>query len=122
MTFKSPVTISDEAASHLQQSFAAADKRYAGLLVTLAENKGCAGAEYRFTPILAEDVKPDYEEIIDNGVTLYIPRTQILFVFGAELVLQKDKINTRLDFVNPNETSRCGCGESVGFRPGDLKP
>lgn len=117
MALPSPIKISDEAASHLQGAFAAADKPYAGLLVTIAENKGCAGAEYRFKPITDEEVKPEYDKISDKGITLYVPRTQILHIFGAELVLQKDNINTRLDFVNPNETARCGCGKSIGFRP-----
>jgi Fe-S cluster assembly iron-binding protein IscA len=30
--------------------------------------------------------------------------------------LTKDALNTRLDFKNPNEDSRCGCGESVSFQ------
>lgn len=111
----SPIKVSDEAASHLQQAFAAADKTYVGLLATILENKGCGQGEYKFEPITAEQIKEEYDRIEDNGVTLFVPRTQILFVFGSELVLQQDQFSTRLDFKNPNEEGRCGCGESVVF-------
>lgn len=116
------IKISDEAAEYLSKQFEAASEPYVGLLVNLAENKGCAGGEYKFSPLVKDDVQDDYEVIEDQGITLYVPRAQILFIFGAELVLHKDKFNTRLDFNNPNETARCGCGESIDITPMNPKP
>jgi iron-sulfur cluster assembly protein len=111
----SPIKVSDDAATHLKSAFEVADKQYVGLLATILENKGCGQGEYKFEPITEDEVKEDYDKIEDNGVTLFVPRTQILFIFGSELVLEKDQFSTRLDFKNPNEEGRCGCGESVVF-------
>jgi len=106
------LTISPEAADFLKDKLSGADK--AGLLVGI-NKKGCAGGEYEFSVLKKDEVKPDYEYLTDNGVTLYWPRVMLMKLIGSELVLHKDKFNTRLDFKNPNETSRCGCGESIAF-------
>jgi Fe-S cluster assembly iron-binding protein IscA len=47
---------------------------------------------------------------------IYFPRLDLFKIIGSTLVLYKDQFNTRLDFDNPNEESRCGCGESVSFK------
>lgn len=85
---------------------------HAGLLVTV-NKKGCAGGEYEFKPLKADEVTPDYGWVEDQGMTLFYPRTLLLSLIGSELILYKDKFATRLDFNNPNEESRCGCGESI---------
>lgn len=115
MALPPPITVSDAAASHLKEAFENADQQYVGLLATILENKGCGEGEYKFEPITEQDIKDDYDRIEHNGITLFVPRTQILFIFGSELILQKDEFSTRLDFQNPNEDGRCGCGESVVF-------
>lgn len=106
------VTISAEAAAFLAPKLSG----FAGLRVGL-NKKGCAGGEYEFAPVRAEDITPDLDRAEDNGVAVYFPKTMLMSIIGAELVLHQDKFNTRLDFKNPNEISRCGCGESIQLKP-----
>ena len=88
----------------------------ASTVIVRVNTKGCAGGEYEFT---IPDEKTDLsscDKVEDNQITLYFPRTDLFKLIGSELILFKDEFNTRLDFKNPNEDSRCGCGESVSFK------
>lgn len=113
---KSLLTISDEARDWLQSFLQGHGDEIAGIRVNI-NTKGCAGGEYEFKPVNKDDDVSDCDKITDNGVTLFVPRLQMLNLIGSELVLFKDKLNKRLDFNNPNEADRCGCGESISFKP-----
>ena len=109
------LTVSDEAKQWLAQAMSTETRPVCGIKVTVNQ-KGCAGGEYEFVPVYENDVMAECDKVTDNGVTVYFPRVQLLKLIGAELILHRDKLNTRLDFRNPNESSRCGCGESVSFK------
>jgi iron-sulfur cluster assembly protein len=102
------IAISEDARAFLAPKLEGFD----GLLVT-ANKKGCAGNEYEFKPIAKADVTRDMDVTTDQGISIYFPKTMLMALLGSELVLAKDAFNTRLDFKNPNELSRCGCGESI---------
>jgi iron-sulfur cluster assembly protein len=102
------LTISPEAAAFLAPKLAGFD----GVRVSV-NKKGCAGGEYDFKPVKTADLTPDLDSAESNGIKVYFPKTMLLALIGSELILVKDQFNTRLDFKNPNELSRCGCGESV---------
>ena len=107
------LTISNEAKNWLEDSLHGQD--YIGIMVHV-NTKGCAGGEYEFTIVSHESDVSMCDKVDDNGLTIYFPRTDLFKLIGSELVLFKDKFNTRLDFKNPNEDSRCGCGESISFK------
>ncbi|HEY8963139.1 MAG TPA: iron-sulfur cluster biosynthesis family protein [Alphaproteobacteria bacterium] len=102
------LTVTDDAAQFLMPKL----QGYAGMCVTV-NKKGCAGGEYEFTPILPDQVTSDLDVSTDKGISIYFPKTMLLKLIGSELIVTKDQFNTRLDFKNPNEISRCGCGESI---------
>ena len=108
---KKVMTIAPEAAEWIAAKLA---EDHVGLLVNV-NKKGCAGGEYEFKPLSEDEITPDYGRVEDQGVTLFYPRTLLLSLIGSELVLYKDQFATRLDFNNPNEQSRCGCGESISI-------
>ena len=110
---KSLLTVSDEAKTWLENKISGGD--VIGVKV-IVNQKGCAGGEYAFTPVKTGDDISDCDKVTDNDVTIFFPRTDLMKLIGSELVLNKDEFNTRLDFNNPNESSRCGCGESVSFQ------
>jgi iron-sulfur cluster assembly protein len=107
------LTVSDEAKKWLEQSLKG--QNYIGIMVRV-NSKGCAGGEYEFSPVVDGDDVLSCDKTTDNGLTIYFPRIDLFKLIGSELVLTKDQFNTRLDFKNPNEDSRCGCGESVSFK------
>jgi iron-sulfur cluster assembly protein len=113
MGMKPLLTVSNEAKEWLEKSLHG--QNYVGIMVRV-NTKGCAGGEYEFTPVAEADDVSDCDHTVDNNITIYFPRTDLFKLIGSELILTKDALNTRLDFKNPNEDSRCGCGESVSFQ------
>jgi iron-sulfur cluster assembly protein len=78
---------------------------------------GCAGMEY--TLDWAEEVGR-YDEVVEaNGVKLLIDPMAVMYMFGTEMDYQVDKFSAQFVFNNPNQTSACGCGESVELQPVD---
>ena len=110
------MTLTDSAAERVKQIMANADKRTVGLRVGV-RNGGCAGMSY--TMELAERVEPLDEVIEDKGVKVLIDPKAVLFLLGAEMDFKSDRLGSSFSFHNPNETSSCGCGESVAITPAE---
>jgi len=66
---------------------------------------------------LAYEVSPLDEVVETKGVKLLIDPKAVLFLLGAELDFTVDRLSAAFSFRNPNETSACGCGESVAITP-----
>jgi iron-sulfur cluster assembly protein len=109
-----PVRLSETAAARLQQIMADANGKYLGVRVGVT-NGGCAGMSY--TMEYASEVKPFEEVMEDKGVKVFIDPKAILFLIGTELDFVQEKLGARFVFNNPNQTSACGCGESVQITP-----
>jgi iron-sulfur cluster assembly protein len=109
-----PVKLTDSAAARIAQIMAGAEGRYVGVRVGVT-NGGCAGMSY--TMDYAEEAKPFEEVMEDKGVKIFIDPKAILFLIGTELDFVQEKLGARFTFNNPNQTSACGCGESVSITP-----
>ena len=110
------MSLTDAAAARVKEIIANADKPIAGLRVGV-KNGGCAGMSY--TMEFAEDVTPLDEVIEDKGVKVLIDPKAVLFLLGSEMDFRVDRLSSTFTFRNPNETSSCGCGESVAITPAD---
>jgi iron-sulfur cluster assembly protein len=108
------VTLTDAAAARIREIAEKSDKEIAGLRVGV-KNGGCAGMSY--TMEYAEEADPMDEVVEDKGVTVLIDPKAVLFLLGTEMDFQVDKLSARFVFNNPNQTSACGCGESVALTP-----
>ena len=114
--------LSDAAAARIKEISARAEKPIAGVRVGV-KNGGCAGMSY--TMEYAETVNPADEVVEDKGVRMFIDPKAVLFLLGTEMDYKVDKISSQFVFNNPNQTSACGCGESVALTPakdGNLEP
>jgi iron-sulfur cluster assembly protein len=109
-----PVRLTDAATARVREIMAGADGRYLGVRVGV-KNGGCAGMSY--TMEYASEAKPFEEVVEDNGVKIFIDPKAILFLIGTELDFVQEKFGARFLFRNPNQTSACGCGESVQITP-----
>ena len=109
-----PVKLSETAAARLGEIMAKADGQVKGVRVGVT-NGGCAGMSY--TMDYASDTKPFEEVMEDKGVKIFIDPKAILFLIGTELDFVQEKLGARFMFNNPNQTSACGCGESVQITP-----
>jgi iron-sulfur cluster assembly protein len=108
------MTLTDAAAARVRQIMANADEPVAGLRVGV-KNGGCAGMEY--TMEWAAEQKPFDEVIEDKGVKVLIDAKAVMFLLGTEMDFQVSALKSGFVFNNPNQTSACGCGESVQITP-----
>ena len=108
------ITLTDRAADRIKAIMADAEKPIAGLRVGV-KNGGCAGMSY--TMEYAEARKPGEDAVEDRGVTVFIDPKAVLFLLGTEMDFQTTKLSSQFVFNNPNQTSACGCGESVAITP-----
>jgi iron-sulfur cluster assembly protein len=106
------MTLTDAAAERIRALMASSGKD----LVRIGVKKGgCAGMEY--TMSYAETKAPHDEVVEDKGVRLLIDPTAVLFLLGTEMDYKTDRMSSGFVFNNPNQTSACGCGESVSLTP-----
>ena len=106
--------LTDAAAARIRDLMAKAERPIAGLRVGV-KNGGCAGMAY--TMEYAESVNPADEVVEDKGVTILIDPKAVLFLLGTEMDFKTEKLSSQFVFNNPNQTSACGCGESVQLTP-----
>jgi iron-sulfur cluster assembly protein len=106
--------LSDAAAARIKEISGRAEKPIAGVRVGV-KNGGCAGMSY--TMEYAETVNPADEVVEDKGVRILIDPKAVLFLLGTEMDYKIDKLSAQFVFNNPNQTSACGCGESVALTP-----
>lgn len=105
------LTLTDAAAERVKKLMAAApaDEQILGLRVGV-KSRGCSGLSY-FVEYAKERKK--LEDVIeDKGVRIFIDPTAVMFLLGSQMDYQEDKLQSGFVFSNPNETGRCGCGES----------
>jgi iron-sulfur cluster assembly protein len=108
------MTLTDAAAERVRQIMAKSDSPVVGLRVGV-KNGGCAGMEY--TMEWAGEQKPFDEVIEDKGVKVLIDAKAIMFLLGTQMDFQTSALKSGFVFNNPNQTSACGCGESVQIKP-----
>lgn len=106
--------LTDAAASRIKSVMAQAGQPVAGVRVGV-KNGGCAGMEY--TMEYANAVNPTDEVVEDKGVKILIDPKAVLFLLGTEMDYKTEKLSAQFVFNNPNQTSACGCGESVQLTP-----
>lgn len=108
------VTLTDTAADRVKSIMARSEKPVAGLRVGV-KNGGCAGMSY--TMEYADEIRPLDEVVEDKGVKVLIDPKAVLFLLGTEMDFETTKMSSGFVFKNPNQTSACGCGESVAITP-----
>lgn len=104
------ITLTDAAAERVKRLMSKADdESVLGLRVGI-KTKGCSGLSY-FVEYAKEQKK--FEDVIeDKGVRIFIDPSATMFLLGSEMDYQEGKLESGFVFNNPNEKSRCGCGES----------
>ena len=106
--------LTDAAAMRIKDVMARAERPVAGVRVGV-KNGGCAGMEY--TMEYATSVNPTDEVVEDKGVKILVDPKAVLFLLGTEMDYKTEKLSAQFVFKNPNQTSACGCGESVQLSP-----
>ncbi len=79
---------------------------------------GCAGMEY--TIDLVKEPNPRDDRIEKDGASVWIDPAAVLYLLGTEMGFETTTLRSGFTFPNPNQTSACGCGESVELQAADL--
>ena len=103
------IKLSDNAANRIKEIMSKAESSAIGVRVGV-KSGGCAGMSYIME--YAKEAKKNEEVIVDKGVKVFIDSNAIMYLLGTEMDYKTDKFSSLFVFKNPNETERCGCGES----------
>ncbi|HEX4408336.1 MAG TPA: iron-sulfur cluster assembly accessory protein [Xanthobacteraceae bacterium] len=106
--------LTEAAAERIKTVMAKADRPIAAVRVGV-KNGGCAGMSYYME--YADELGKFDEVIEDKGVKILVDPKAVLFLLGTEMDYKIDKLSAQFTFNNPNQTSACGCGESVQIEP-----
>ena len=106
--------LTEAAAARIKDIMAKAERPIVAVRVGV-KNGGCAGMAY--TMDYAEQIGPLDEVVEDKGVRILIDPKAVLFLLGTEMDYRVEKLAAQFVFNNPNQTSACGCGESVQLSP-----
>ena len=106
---KQAITLTDGAASKIKEIMSKDENRSLGVRVGV-KSGGCAGMSYIME--YAKEINPNDEIIEEKGVKVFIDPGAIMYLLGTEMDYKKEQFSSSFIFKNPNETERCGCGES----------
>ena len=106
--------LTDAAAARIRGLMARSGNPQSALRIGVKKG-GCAGMEY--TMDWAEEAERFDEIVEDKGARVLIDSKAVMFLLGTEMDYQVDKLQAGFIFNNPNQTSACGCGESVQLAP-----
>ena len=112
------MTMTDAAAERVKAIVSNANQPVEGIRVGIKKG-GCAGMEYTVELVDAPSAKDDLIEA--DGARVYVAPEAVLFLLGTQMDYETTKLRSGFVFNNPNQTSACGCGESVELKPADLE-
>lgn len=111
------ISLTDRAAERVNEIVSSRDE---ALGIRLGVKKGgCAGMEYTVNLVTEPNPKDDHVE--HAGAHVYVAPEAALFLLGTQMDFEATALRTGFTFRNPNQSSACGCGESVELKPADLK-
>lgn len=102
------LTITDKAADRIKNIISEANEEIIGVKVGV-DKTGCSGYAYKLD--YAKDTN-GLDLVQTKGVKVFIEPSAVMFLIGSKMDYITDKISSRFTFINPNEKSTCGCGES----------
>ena len=105
---KQVITLSDRAANRIKEILSK-DQNSSGVRIGV-KSGGCAGMSYVME--YAKEKNPSDELIEDKGIKVFVDPGAVMYLLGTEMDYKEEEFSSSFVFKNPNETERCGCGES----------
>jgi iron-sulfur cluster assembly protein len=109
------ITISETALKHLQdimkEEGISNDTHFLRVGV---KGGGCSGLSYVMD---FDDIKTEHDEIVElnDGFRVLIDKKSLLYLIGTELQYSTGLNGKGFEWVNPNASRTCGCGESFSL-------
>jgi iron-sulfur cluster assembly protein len=111
------MSMTDDAAARVKAIVENSGPDAKGIRVGIKKG-GCAGMEYTIDMVVEPNAKDDLIE--HKGAKVWIEPSAVLYLLGTQLGFETTTLRSGFTFTNPNQTSACGCGESVELKPADL--
>jgi iron-sulfur cluster assembly protein len=111
------LTITEAAAARIDALLAQKTPRPEAVMVSVT-SKGCSGLSYDLQVLDKLEQKPKFADVVTaHGVTVVVDPKAALYMTGSVMDYREDALRSGFEFTNPNETGRCGCGESFTVAP-----
>ncbi len=106
------LTITPAAAERIRMLLSKKEPRAEAVMVSVT-SKGCSGLRYDLQYLDHLSDKPKFADVVtEHGVTVVVDPQATLYIVGSVMDYKETELRSGFDFINPNETGRCGCGES----------
>lgn len=111
------MTLSEAAAARVKAIVENSGPDAKGIRVGIKKG-GCAGMEYTIDLVTEPNSRDDL--IQRDGASVWVDPSAVLYLLGTEMGFESTTLRSGFTFHNPNQTSACGCGESVELKAADL--
>jgi iron-sulfur cluster assembly protein len=104
------ITVTERAAVKIKKQLENRGKGI-GILVGVTTT-GCSGLAYKLEYV---DNLPDAGEYMtynSNDIIIVVSQKDLPYIDGMKMEWKREGLQEGFDFINPNESARCGCGES----------
>ncbi|WP_026187485.1 Fe-S cluster assembly scaffold SufA [Ensifer sp. BR816] len=111
------MSLTDAAAGRVRSIVENAGGDAKGIRLSIKKG-GCAGMEYAVDLVTEANARDDLIEY--QGAKVWVAPEAVLYLLGTQMDFEVTALRSGFTFRNPNQTSACGCGESVELKPADL--
>jgi iron-sulfur cluster assembly protein len=102
------ISLTELAAEKVKQAI---DRRGHGVGIKVGvRTTGCSGLAYTLEYV--DEASSECAVYESHGVRVFADPKSLVYIDGMTMDWQKKGLNEGFDFINSNETGRCGCGES----------
>ena len=102
------ISLTEQAAAKVKASL---DARGSGLGIRIGvRTAGCSGMAYVLE--FVDALRPDDVEYVCHDVHIFTTSKDLVYIDGLKMDWAKQGLNEGFEFINPNESGKCGCGES----------
>jgi iron-sulfur cluster assembly protein len=106
------LSITPAAADRIRHLLAQKQPQPEAVMVSVT-SKGCSGLSYDLQYLDRVVDAPKFaDRVTEHGVTVVVDPKATLYIVGSVMDYKENPTHSGFDFTNPNETGRCGCGES----------
>jgi iron-sulfur cluster assembly protein len=103
------ITVSNEASEEVKRLMGLGDNTNSYIRVSV-KGGGCSGLMYDLS---FDATKTETDTLYeDKGVKILIDKRSLLYLVGTELDFSSGLNGKGFNFINPNASRSCGCGES----------
>lgn len=104
------IQVTDKAKEKLIQLRKEEDHSEENIIRVAVQGGGCSGLMYQLD--FDSEIKEDDKIFEDQGIKILVDKKSILYLLGTTLDFSGGLNGKGFQFINPNASRTCGCGES----------